>query len=80
MIPTDVKANKNKKKKKDLVAVSYKYLQNLKYSVKKIASYIFHLILVGILAAHFDIVCYKQGVGALLLSRQNLLSVTKLIC
>ena len=62
MIPTDVKANKNKKKKKDLVAVSYKYLQNLKYSVKKIASYIFHLILVGILAAHFDIVCYKQGV------------------
>ena len=38
MIPTDVKANKNKKEKKDLVAVSYKYLQNLKYSVKKVAS------------------------------------------
>ena len=53
MISADVKANKNKKDKKDLLALYLtnfyeKYLQNLKHNVTRAC--IFHLILVGVLS------------------------------
>ena len=53
MILADVNANKNKKNQKRsggciLQIFIKKYLQNLKYNVKKICT--FHLVLVGILS------------------------------
>ena len=48
-----------------------KYLQNLKYNVKKVC--IFHLILVGILSI-LIVSIKEQGVEGGLLNRQNLLS------
>ena len=51
-----------------------KYLQNLKYSVKKVC--IFHLILVGILSI-LSLSIKNRGSS---LNGQNLLSVTKVIC
>ena len=68
MISADVKANKSIKK---YLTNFYKnYLQNLKYSVKRAG--IFHLILVGILSILI--------LSVFLLNRQNLLSMTKVIC
>ena len=78
MISADVKANVKQWIKK-LVDVSYRfykrYLQNLKYNVKRAC--IFHLILVGYFI-ELDIVCQEQGEAFLLIKGQNLLSVTKL--
>ena len=52
-----------------------KYLQNLKYNVKRLC--IFHLILVGIL--YCPLRAGRVG-GGFLLNGQNLLRVTKVIC
>ena len=54
-----------------------KYLQNLKYSVKR--AYIFYLILVGILSILILFVKNRWlgGGGRELLNRENSLSVTK---
>ena len=56
-----------------------KYLQNLKYNVKRIC--IFHLILFDILSILISILSVKNrdGLGGVL-NRQNPLSVTKVIC
>ena len=56
-----------------------KYLQNLKYSVKR--AYIFHLILVDILSILILFVKNRWlgGGGRELLNRENSLSVTKAI-
>ena len=71
---SDVKA---KQEIKDLVVyLTKKYLQNLKYSIKRGCN--FHLILVGIL---FALILLEQGVVFFLFNRQNLLRrVTKVTC
>ena len=54
IIPADAKANENKRNKRcdgsilQILSTFWKYLQNLKYNVKKV--YIFHLVLVVILS------------------------------
>ena len=95
MISADVKANKNNKRQRSggYVAISQTfvrsiYLQNLKYSIKKRAC-IFNFILVSILSIILILSVKEQGVVCVhvcvdwrgrLLNRQNLLSITKVIC
>ena len=56
-----------------------RYLQNLKYNVKRV--YIFHFVLVGIPPALLLSVRNREGEGVLgLLNRQDPLSMTKVIC
>ena len=79
MISADVKANKNNNKQKIwwlyLTNFYKRYLQNLKYNVKRVC--ILRLILFGILSILILSVKYRGG-G--LLNGQNLLSVAKVIC
>ena len=80
MISADVKANKNNNKQKIwwlyLTNFYKRYLQNLKYNVKRVC--ILRLILFGILSILILSVKYRGGGG--LLNGQNLLSVAKVIC
>ena len=83
MVPADVKANKNKRIWWLYLTNFYKrYLQNLKYIVKKVC--IFHLILVGILSILPLSVKNRGRWGARgggdSLNWQNPLSMTKVIC
>ena len=85
MIPADVKANKNKRIWWLYLTNFYKkYLQNLKYIVKKV--FIFHLILVGILSILPLSIKNRGGwgrgrqVGGFSFNWQNPLSMTKVIC
>ena len=81
MMSADVKASIKQQEIKDLVAhltMFYKkYLQNLKYHVKR--GCIFHLILLGIPYILILSVKNRGEVGDLL-NGQNSLSVTKVIC
>ena len=73
-----VKANKKQQEIWLYLTNMYKkYLQNLKYNVKWTC--IFHLILVGILSILILSVKNRVG-GRVLLNKQNLFSVTKVIC
>ena len=79
MVPADVKANKNKRIWWLYLTNFYKrYLQNLKYIVKKVC--IFHLILVGILSILPLSVKNRGRGGGDSLNWQNPLSMTKVIC
>ena len=86
MISADVKSTIKQQEIKDLVAALHltnfykkysSYLQNFKYNMKKVC--IFELILVGI-PSIFILPVKNRGVGGGLLNKQNLLSVTKVIC
>ena len=74
----DVKANIKQQEIKDLVAyLTKKYLQNLKYNIKR--GCIFRTILVGI--PFLLVLSIKnRGWGFFLLNKQNLLGATKVIC
>ena len=86
MISADVKSTIKQQEIKDLVAALHltnfykkysSYLQNFKYNVKKVC--IFQLILVGIPSIFISSV-KNRGVRGGLLNKQNLLSVTEVIC
>ena len=83
MISADAKANKNNNKQKIwwlyLTNFYKRYLQNLKYNVKRVC--ILRLILFGILSILILSVKYRGWVGGGgPLNGQNLLSVAKVIC
>ena len=80
MMSADVKANIKQQEIKDpVVYPTKKYLQNLKYNIKR--GCIFHLILVGI---PFVLILSIKNRGAgrvfIMLNGQNPLSITKIIC
>ena len=78
MISADVKSNTKQQEIKDLVVASYKfllkvyiYLQNFKYSMKKV--FIFQLILVGI-PSILILPVNNGGMGGGVINGQNLLT------
>ena len=78
MISADVKSNTKQQEIKDLVVASYKfllkvyiYLQNFKYSMKKV--FIFQLILVGI-PSILILPVKNGGMGGGVINGQNLLT------
>ena len=74
----NVKANRKQQEMKDLVAyLKKKYLQNLKYNIKR--GRVFHSILVGIPFVLILSVMNRGPCGGVF-KGQNPLSVTKVIC